>query len=65
MMSLSFLAVAAILWASLTPEPRDEVFLPIGIVLTGAGLFDMIATRGRHIGWPLLLLSGVAGLLAV
>jgi hypothetical protein len=27
------------------------------------GLYSLISTRGRHVGWPSLTLAGVAGLL--
>lgn len=37
----------------------------IGAVFTAAGLFDLIYTRGRHVGWPLLTGIGVAALLAL
>ena len=34
----------------------------IGLTLAGAGLFDAIYTRGKHIGWPLLAAAGVTTL---
>ena len=36
-----------------------------GAVFTAAGLFDLIYTRGRHVGWPLLTGIGIAALLAL
>ena len=37
----------------------------MGAVFTSAGLFDLIYTRGRHVGWPLLTGIGIAALLAL
>lgn len=39
----------------------------LGFLLTGGlfltvGLFDLVVTRGRHIGWPVLCLIGVFAL---
>lgn len=39
--------------------------LSIGIALTLAGVFDAVASRGRHVGWPLLLGAGVLALAAL
>jgi hypothetical protein len=36
-----------------------------GAAFTGAGLFDLIYSRGRHAGWPLLLGIGAAALLSL
>jgi hypothetical protein len=36
-----------------------------GAVFTGAGLFDLIYSRGRHVGWPLLMGIGVVALLSL
>jgi hypothetical protein len=36
-----------------------------GVAFTGAGLFDAVASRGRHIGWPLLTGIGSAALLSL
>jgi len=36
-----------------------------GAAFTGAGLFDLIYSRGRHVGWPLLMGIGVAALLSL
>lgn len=35
-----------------------------GVAFVGIGLFDLIASRGRHIGWPSLLAVGVCTLSA-
>jgi hypothetical protein len=35
------------------------------VAFTGVGLFDAVASRGRHIGWPLLTGIGVAALLSL
>lgn len=36
-----------------------------GVAFICAGLFDLIYTRGRHVGWPLLTGIGIAALLAL
>lgn len=36
-----------------------------GVAFIGVGLFDAVASRGRHIGWPLLAGIGIAALLSV
>ena len=36
-----------------------------GVAFTGVGLFDAVATRGRHVGWPLLAGIGIAALLSL
>jgi hypothetical protein len=35
------------------------------VAFTGIGLFDAVATRGRHVGWPLLTAIGIAALLSL
>jgi hypothetical protein len=37
----------------------------IGILHLGAGLFDAVFTRGKHIGWPLLTAIGAFSLMAL
>jgi len=36
-----------------------------GVAFTGAGLYDLICSRGRHVGWPLLTAIGIAALLSL
>jgi|SRR5271166_186269 len=36
-----------------------------GAAFTGFGLFDLIYSRGRHLGWPLLTGIGIAALLSL
>ncbi len=36
-----------------------------GVAFTGLGLFDAVATRSRHVGWPLLTGIGIAALLSL
>jgi hypothetical protein len=36
-----------------------------GVGFIGIGLFDAVASRGRHIGWPLLTGLGLAALLSL
>ena len=37
----------------------------IGLLYVGVGLFDAVATRGKHIGWPLLTAIGVLAFLSL
>lgn len=36
-----------------------------GVAFTAVGLFDAVATRGRHVGWALLTGIGIAALLSL
>jgi hypothetical protein len=36
-----------------------------GVAFTGAGLYDLVCSRGRHVGWPLLTGIGIAALLSL
>jgi hypothetical protein len=36
-----------------------------GVAFTGAGLVDAWASRGKHVGWPILTAVGVAALLSL
>jgi hypothetical protein len=36
-----------------------------GVAFTGVGLVDAVASRGRHVGWPLLTAIGIAALLSL
>lgn len=52
--------------AAATPASFDRsVVGAIGILHLGAGLFDAVYTRGKHIGWPLLTAIGLCCLLAL
>lgn len=62
------LAMLATLLMSATHSPeglKTTVLMTIGIGFTLLGLADAVLSRGRHIGWPLLLGAGVATLLAL
>ena len=46
-----------------SPSSIDRTMIVlIGLILAGSGLFDAIYTRGKHIGWPLLIAAGVTTL---
>jgi len=36
-----------------------------GAAFSGVGLFDAVASRGRHVGWPMLTAIGIAALLSL
>lgn len=55
---LMLVSAASVVWPG---TPRDLILL-IGIAWTATGLADALYTRGRHIGWPFLAMSGVCAL---
>ncbi|MGA2003456.1 MAG: hypothetical protein ABSG70_08745 [Terriglobales bacterium] len=65
--SITWLVVGLIL-VQLVRSPTTARFWAVaatGVAFTGVGLFDAVASRGRHIGWPLLTGIGVATLLSL
>jgi hypothetical protein len=61
-------AVLALILVQLVRDPataRLWAAAGTGVAFTGVGLFDAIATRGRHVGWPLLAGIGIAALLSL
>jgi hypothetical protein len=65
--SLSW-AVLALILIQLVHDPvsaRWWAAASTGAAFTGAGLFDLIYSRGRHLGWPLLTGVGVAAFLSL
>lgn len=63
LMVLLALILLAMVW-------RPEAVLQVTLGATGAafltfGLVDVVATRGRHIGWPLLTAIGAVALIAL
>lgn len=52
--------------AAINPQFFDTTLVAgIGVFYIAIGLFDAVATRGRHIGWPLLTAIGLFALLAL
>ncbi|MFZ0480703.1 MAG: hypothetical protein WAL71_16305 [Terriglobales bacterium] len=65
--SLTWLVLALIL-VQLVRNPSTARFWALaatGVAFTGIGLYDAVASRGRHVGWPLLAGIGIASLLAL
>ncbi len=62
--TLYMLLSAVVVWrAAMAPASADRVVLcATGAAWIAAGLFSLIRSRGRHIGWPPLLLSGLCTL---
>lgn len=57
--TLLWLLVAAVLVLAGTEGIGHRYLIAaIGAVHLGAGFYDAIVTRGRHIAWPLLILIG-------
>ncbi|HRX87966.1 MAG TPA: hypothetical protein P5528_00845 [Steroidobacteraceae bacterium] len=55
-----------LLRAAADPLYYDSALITgIGILYLAIGLFDAAATRGRHIGWPLLTAIGLFTLLSL
>lgn len=65
--SILLAALAYVLaYQALNPDlAQRPVVVAIGIAMTGFGLLDAIISKGRHIGWPLLTLSGLCTLAAL
>lgn len=47
------------------PGTPRTVIAVIGMAWLAAGLFDALYTRGRHIGWPLLVAAGALPLICI
>ncbi|WP_144055551.1 hypothetical protein [Octadecabacter antarcticus] len=65
--SVMWVILAIILYAA-TFQPTNlakVVFLSVGISFTAIGVFDLVASKGKHIGWPSLLLTGIFSLAAL
>ncbi len=60
-----YTSVLMIMTAALVAWPGAPVTLVqiTGVAWLIAGLFDAIATRGKHVGWPLLTLAGLLTLI--
>ena len=64
--SLMWVLLAYILF-SLNFEPeklKSVILISIGLCFLTIGLFDLFASKGKHIGWPLLCMVGIFALLA-
>jgi hypothetical protein len=58
--SLFMLLTAAVMvW----PRTDDQLKTLVAVAWLAIGLYSLISTRGRHVGWPTLTLAGVSGLL--
>jgi hypothetical protein len=66
-MSILFAIIAAALIATKhhAASGRTVLLLATAIGIGGAGLIDAVATLGRHVGWPLLVLIGGFALFGV
>ena len=55
-----------LLRAASNPQYFDRTLVAgMGLLYVGAGLFDAVVTRGKHIGWPLLTAIGVLAFLSL
>ena len=61
-------AILALILVQLVRDPGTARFwaaAATGVAFTGIGLYDAVAIRGRHVGWPLLTAIGIAALLSL
>ncbi|MFQ1699446.1 hypothetical protein ACJ5NV_02510 [Loktanella agnita] len=65
--SLSWVMLAVILYGMVyAPGVLNQVILlSVGMGFLVIGLFDLVVSKGRHVGWPLLTLTGVFALAAL
>ena len=47
------------------PETPSGLIAAIGLIWLGLGLTSLIASRGKHVGWPVLSAAGLTALLGV
>ena len=66
-MSVTFLILAVGLLASVSWWSKSETALlaATAIGIGGSGIYDAFGSRGRHIGWPLLVAIGLLAGLAL
>ena len=66
-MSIGFLIIAAGLIAGHGTEERTRSTLLVAtaVGIGGAGIYDAIGSKGRHVGWPMLIAIGVLAVMAV
>lgn len=64
--SVSWLVLAAILYTVTfrAPDIGTAILVSIGTSFTAMGLFDLVVSKGKHIGWPLLTVTGLGTLTA-
>ena len=59
------ISVSLIAYQQNAASGRTVLLLATATGIGGAGLIDAVATKGRHIGWPLLVLIGILALLGL
>ncbi len=66
-MSIAFVVIASALMAGLKqPEGAMRALLwGTAIGIGGAGVYDAVGSKGRHIGWPMLVAIGAFAALAL
>lgn len=64
--ALMWALIAAVLWLAETGQTgtqgRTAILIGAGFLI--AGIFDLFYSRGRHIGWPLLVAVGAFAMAA-
>ncbi len=59
------LAAILLAWAWVPDHARAIGLAATGVVFLASGFYDAIGSRGRHIGWPLLVAIGAVALAAL
>jgi hypothetical protein len=57
--ALMLATALAVAW----PGTPGGLVLSIGIVWLALGLTSLVASRGKHVGWPVLMSAGLAAML--
>ncbi|NBW74389.1 MAG: hypothetical protein EBR34_01165 [Sphingomonadaceae bacterium] len=53
------LTAAVMVW----PQTAWDLKALVAAVWLAIGLYSLVSTRGRHVGWPSLIFAGVTGLI--
>jgi hypothetical protein len=66
-MSVTFAIIAVSLVASTGTwiSTKTALLAASALGIGGCGLYDAVGSRGRHIGWPMLVLIGILAALAL
>lgn len=58
---LMLLSAATVVW----PGVPVDLIMVTGLAWLGAGITDLVVTKGQHIGWPMLTAAGLFTLLGI
>jgi hypothetical protein len=63
--TFAIIAVSLLASTSLWISAKAALLGATALGIGGAGLYDAVGSRGRHIGWPMLVLVGILAALAL